>query len=64
MRWLRNVMRMAPNIIPKVVLHWIPSGKRKRGRPRTTWRRTITSELEEISFSIGQAQYVTKDRGR
>ena len=64
MRWLRNVMRMPPNIIPKVVLHWIPPGKRKRGRPRTTWRRTITSELEEISFSIGQAQYVTKDRGR
>jgi len=57
-------MRMAPNIIPKVALHWIPPGKRKRGRSRTTWRRTITSELEEISFSIGQAQYVTKDRGR
>ena len=64
MRWLRHVTRMAPNIIPKAALHWIPPGKRKRGRPRTTWRRTITSELEEISFSIGQAQYVTKDRGR
>ena len=42
-------MRMAPNRIPKVALHWTPSGKRKRGRPRTTWR-TITSELEKWVF--------------
>ena len=35
-----------------VTLHWKPPGKRKRGRPRTTWRRTITitSELEEMGF--------------
>jgi hypothetical protein len=55
---------MSPNRIPKVVLHWTPPGKRKRGRPRTTWRRTITSELEKMFFSMGQAQYITKDRGR
>ena len=41
-----------------------PPGKRKRGRPRTTWRRTISSGLEEMGFSMGQAQYITKDRGR
>ena len=55
---------MAPNRIPKVALHWTPHGKRKRDRPRTTWRRTITSELEEMGFSMCLAQYVTKDRGR
>ena len=25
---------------------------------------TNTSELEEMGFSMGQAQYITKDRGR
>ena len=25
---------------------------------------TIASELEEMGFSMGQAQYITKDRGR
>jgi hypothetical protein len=25
---------------------------------------TFTSELEEMGFSMGQAQYITKDRGR
>ena len=55
---------MAPGIIPNVALHWTPHGKRKRGRPRITWRRTITSKLEEMGFSMGQTQYITKDRGR
>jgi hypothetical protein len=32
--------------------------------PRTTWRRTIPSELEDIVFSMGQAQCIGKDRGR
>jgi hypothetical protein len=55
---------MAPNRIPKVALHnhWTPPGKRKRGRSRTTWSRTITSDLEDMGFSM--SQYVTKDRGR
>jgi hypothetical protein len=64
MRWLGHVMRMAPNRIPKVGLFWTTPGKRKRGRPRTTWRRIITSELEEMGFSMSQAQHITKDRGR
>ena len=63
-RWLGHAMRMAPNRIPKVALHWTPPGKRKRGRPRTTWRRTITSELEDMGCSMGPTQYFTKNRGR
>jgi hypothetical protein len=57
-------MRMAPGRIHKVALHWTPPDKRKRGRPRITWRRTIISKLEEMGFSMGQTQYITKDRGR
>jgi hypothetical protein len=40
------------------------SYQERYGNATTTWRRTITSEMEEMSFSMGQAQYVTKDRGR
>ncbi|XP_048775477.2 uncharacterized protein LOC125680078 [Ostrea edulis] len=63
-RWLGHVMRMPQNRIPKVALHWTPSGKRKRGRPRTTWRRTVTSELEEMGYSWGQAQYSVYCQGQ
>jgi hypothetical protein len=58
MRWLGHVLRIPPNRTPKVALHWTPPGKRKRGRARTT------SELEVMGFTMGQAQYVAKGRGR
>ena len=35
-RWLGHVFRMEQNQIPKVALHWTPTGKSKRGRPKTT----------------------------
>ena len=61
-RWLGHVMRMPNERPPKVALNWTPPGKRKAGRPRTTWRRTVTSELQELGYTIGQAQYLAKDR--
>ena len=64
MRWLGHVMRMPQSRIPKTALQWTPPGKRKKGRPRTTWRRTVTSELEEMGYSWGQAQFIAKDRAR
>ena len=47
---------------PKVALNWTPPGKRKAGRPRTTWRRTVTPELQELGYTIGQAQHLAKDK--
>ena len=41
LRWLGHVLRMPENRIPKVAMRWTPSGKRKRGGPKTTWRRTV-----------------------
>ena len=35
---------------PRIALTWVPEGKRKRGRPRETWRRTIERELKENGF--------------
>ena len=44
-RWIGHVMRREQDNITRTALHWIPEGKRKRGRPRNTWRRTVESEL-------------------
>ncbi len=35
----------------KIALRWTPPGKRKPGRPKTTWRRTVTQELEQMNLS-------------
>jgi hypothetical protein len=37
-------------------------GKRPRGRQKTTWRRTIESELKELDMTWGEAEAKAKDR--
>ena len=34
------MLRKEPGDITRTALHWTPEGKRKRGRPKNTWRRT------------------------
>ena len=34
---------------PHVALTWAPSGKRKRGRPKETWRRAVERERAEMA---------------
>ena len=50
-RWLGHVLRMSSERIPKVALRWTPASKRKRGRPKTTWRKTVETELSEMGLS-------------
>ena len=30
-----------------MAISWAPEGKRRRGRPKTTWRRTVEREMRE-----------------
>jgi len=56
---------MAPNRNPHVALFWAPSGKRSRGRPRETWRRTVEKECAELGLtSWAAAAAVAKNRDR
>ena len=59
LRWLRHVLRMPNKRIPKAALRWTPAGKRKRGRPKTTWCGTVIPELEEMGFSWFKTQAKT-----
>jgi hypothetical protein len=36
--------------LPKVVLKWRPSGRRKRGRPKLTWMEGIRGMMGEKGF--------------
>ena len=44
-----NMLRMDNSSLPRVALTWAPDGKRKRGRPRETWRRT-EEKLERMAM--------------
>ena len=62
-KWLEHVLRMSPNMNPKVALTWAPEGKRNRGRPRETWRRKVLKERAQLGFSTwNEAKTAAKDR--
>ena len=50
-KWIRHVLRMERNSHCRTALTWQPEGKRRRGRPRTTWRRTVEHERKEMGIA-------------
>ena len=52
-RWkmIGHILRMKANENPRTALTWTPEGKRRRGRPRETWRRTVEKERGELGFN-------------
>jgi len=46
LRWFGHVQRMEDPRRTKQALYWIPVEKRKRGRPHTTWRDTVSRDVE------------------
>ena len=65
-KWIGHVIRRDQNSITKTALHWAPEGKRKRGRPKNTWRRIVEGELNHESLlgnnrKDGQRQTEMKD---
>ena len=46
-----------------IALAWAPEGRRKRGRPRTTWRRTVEKERTECGWTTwAEARNAAADR--
>ena len=64
-RWkfIGHVMRKEPNNDCRTALTWAPEGRRKRGRPRTTWRRTAEREMEKAGWrNWSEVQMAAADR--
>ncbi len=61
-RWLGHVLRMRADPVPRVVLRWTPQGKRSRGRPKETWRRTVQKDLLEHGLTMEAARQQAEDR--
>ena len=63
-RWLGHVCRMPTTSHPRIALRWTPQGRRNRGRPRETWRRTIEKELKSRGLSLETAPTAAANRTR
>ena len=49
-RWYGHVLRRDDDSVLRVALNFEVSGKRKRGRPKKTWKRQVEEETEKIGF--------------
>jgi hypothetical protein len=61
-RWFGHVLRKDQHNITREAIFWTANGKRKRGRPKTTWRRTTESELKQIGLTWRTVVAKAKDR--
>ncbi|MDR2074666.1 MAG: hypothetical protein LBP31_00370 [Holosporales bacterium] len=41
-KWIGHTIRKDKNAVERIVLDWNPQSVRKRGRPKKTWRRSVT----------------------
>jgi hypothetical protein len=63
MEMIGHVLRKEPDDTTKIALYWTPEGKRKRGRPKVTWRRTVEAELKDMKESWNSLQKQETDTG-
>ena len=61
-RWIGHTLRKPPGNITRQSLTWNPQGQRKRGRPRTTWRRCIEDDMKRGDFPWNRLQRLAQDR--
>ena len=61
-KWIGHILRKDPSSITRTALHWTLDGKRKRGRPRVTWRRTVDSEIKAMQHSWGSLTRLAQNR--
>ena len=52
--WFGHVERMDPTRLPKIMIHWKPEGRKKRGRPRRTWKDWIFTAMNERDLRMGE----------
>ena len=46
----------------RIAMRWTPEGKRTRGRPKTTWRRTVEKGQRGLNYSWSTIEKLAKDR--
>ncbi|KAI5646060.1 hypothetical protein NE865_01953 [Phthorimaea operculella] len=60
--WIGHTLRRSDDNLAKIAFEWLPSGKRRRGRPVETWRRITRSELNAVGASWDQAKTTAQNR--
>ena len=63
-RWIGHTLRKPPTNITRQALTWNPQGKRKRGRPKNSWRRDLEADARQTGCSWRELERIAQDRGQ
>ena len=63
-KWIGHTLRKGNETIEREALDWNPQEKRRRGRPKQTWRRSVHSEALEKGLSWGEVKRMARNRIR
>jgi hypothetical protein len=61
-RYYGHVLRMEEWRMPRQVLGWTPDGRRRVGRPKDTWRRTLRRDMVENELEEDDVVELARDR--
>lgn len=62
--WIGHTLRRPDGDIARAALDWNPQGRRKRGRPKMTWRRTVIAEASARGKSWNEVKALAQNRIR
>jgi Domain of unknown function (DUF6451) len=62
--WFGHTLRKPHEELCRKALEWNPQGSRKPGRPKNTWRRTITKELNDNNITWEDVKQTAPNRQR
>ena len=62
-RWIGHTLRKESGSITRKAFEWNSQGKRRKGRPKQTWRRSLNCELRNSGLTWEQAKTSARDRG-
>ena len=62
--WLGHTLRKPNTNITRQALTWNTQCKRKRGRPKNTWRRDLEADITQTRLSWKQLERIAQDRRR
>ena len=61
--WIGHSLRKPVTSTTRQALTWNPQGKRRRGRPRNTWRRDLQADTRKMGYTWNQLEKMAQDRG-
>lgn len=63
-RWIGHALRRSDNHLSKQGLRWQSTGRRRPGRPRTTWRRSVEKEAGSTGLGWKELEEIAQDRDK